>query len=352
MYINRHSEIERMYGTFPAIDCTNLQAVQAADQSRFYGQAFSLPAVTHFEKYPKRIVAFGNTGGDSETLKRLVDRIAPSKDDLMVFLGGYLNCYSGGGDVLRYLLEVQRSFPDTVFLRGDMENSLMELFYMQHLLKADEVCFASATEALQEMQSGFFSRTKSDLSWYDREFWINLGGCYFIAMLRESLKTGCSNGGYEIIPAEYLAFISEMPVVHQLKILTEEIEREFIFSHGRLVPGSDLKACHVYDFLYRPPLLPVPNKEAEAKLVLYKQENPVCSLAEPIVQDMAKQKTINAPTGTKTMSNPIFVHSHQCAIGVHKKSPLVIPVCFKFDRSTGATLSCCDVLNGGYWLST
>jgi serine/threonine protein phosphatase 1 len=68
-----------------------------------------------------RLLAIGDIHGCLQQLEELLARVAPTFQDQMVFLGDYVDRGPASAGVLDSLIEFGRSFPATVFLRGNHE---------------------------------------------------------------------------------------------------------------------------------------------------------------------------------------------------------------------------------------
>lgn len=68
-----------------------------------------------------RLLAIGDIHGCLRQLLELLDRVAPSAEDQLVFLGDYVDRGPNSAGVIDYLIEFGRAFPASVFLRGNHE---------------------------------------------------------------------------------------------------------------------------------------------------------------------------------------------------------------------------------------
>jgi len=74
----------------------------------------------------RRILAIGDIHGCRGHLQGLLDQVAPTANDRLVFLGDYIDRGEDSPGVLDDLLELQRQHPKTVFLKGNHEQMLLE----------------------------------------------------------------------------------------------------------------------------------------------------------------------------------------------------------------------------------
>jgi serine/threonine protein phosphatase 1 len=69
----------------------------------------------------QRRFAIADVRGELNLLKKLMDKIAPTIDDSIVFLGSYLGPGSDSKGVLDYLIAFRKKLPNTIFLMGCYE---------------------------------------------------------------------------------------------------------------------------------------------------------------------------------------------------------------------------------------
>lgn len=75
----------------------------------------------HETQIPERLIAVGDIHGCLIQLKALMVQVKPSLADQLVFLGDYIDRGPDSSAVIEYLLALAKSFPATVFLRGNHE---------------------------------------------------------------------------------------------------------------------------------------------------------------------------------------------------------------------------------------
>jgi serine/threonine protein phosphatase 1 len=154
----------------------------------------SLPTVSN-----GRLLAIGDIHGCLSQLCTLLDQVAPTTHDQLVFLGDYVDRGPDSAGVVETLLELRARLPHTVFLRGNHEQMLLDV------LGGDDPAI----------------------------FLIN-GGEQTIASYRK-------RGGWP------------PPAAHQdfYRNLTYSFETEkFIFVHAGLRPGTPLARQHPADLLW------------------------------------------------------------------------------------------------------
>lgn len=130
-----------------------------------------------------RLLAVGDIHGCLEQLRALMARVAPTQNDQVVFLGDYVDRGPDSRGVLDFLRDFGRSFPHSVFLKGNHEAMFLDF-----------------------------------LSGRDRLSFLANGG-------QQTLE---SYGGDEI-PADHLRFLDNLRLYHETA--------DFIFVHAGMRPG-------------------------------------------------------------------------------------------------------------------
>lgn len=75
-----------------------------------------------------RLIAIGDIHGRLSKLTGLIDKISPSQDDRIVFLGDYIDRGPLSYQVIEYIINFRTDFPNTVTLRGNHEDFVISLF--------------------------------------------------------------------------------------------------------------------------------------------------------------------------------------------------------------------------------
>ncbi len=73
-----------------------------------------------------RLIAIGDIHGMSDMLKSLIDQVAPTQRDQLVFMGDYVDRGPHCREAIDYLLELKKQLPQTVFLRGNHDQMLLD----------------------------------------------------------------------------------------------------------------------------------------------------------------------------------------------------------------------------------
>ncbi|TLM65433.1 MAG: serine/threonine protein phosphatase [Deltaproteobacteria bacterium] len=161
---------------------------------------FAPPTVsTGSDRGVARLLAVGDIHGCRRQLKTLLDLVAPTADDQLVFLGDYIDRGPDSAGVIDDLIELRERLPNTVLLRGNHEQMLLDV-----LQGADPTTFL-----------------------------VNGGG---------RTMAGYRGRGQWPPPPEHLAFYRQLPVCH--------ITERFVFAHAGLRPGRPAAVQQPDDLLW------------------------------------------------------------------------------------------------------
>lgn len=85
-----------------------------------------------------RLLSVGDIHGCANSLKVLMDRVAPTEEDQLVFLGDYIDRGDKVYEVIEYLIELKKKLPKTVFLKGNHEDMFMNMLKPQRMSDAQD----------------------------------------------------------------------------------------------------------------------------------------------------------------------------------------------------------------------
>lgn len=77
---------------------------------------------------PERLLAVGDIHGCLALLDQLMEQVAPTEQDQVVFLGDYGDRGPDSKGVYEFLLDFGGRFPQTIFLKGNHEQMLLDFF--------------------------------------------------------------------------------------------------------------------------------------------------------------------------------------------------------------------------------
>lgn len=161
---------------------------------------------------PKRLIAVGDIHGELDKLNLLLDWVDPTTDDKFIFLGDYIDRGNNSRGVVEQLIKFGHDFPETIFLRGNHEQMLIDTIEEVSATKND--CFSEPVE-------------ERGLRLYDSELDM---------FLRNGGKETLHSYGLESIenfPEDHLDFVNSTVLWWQYE--------HFIFVHAGLEPDIPLK---------------------------------------------------------------------------------------------------------------
>lgn len=164
-----------------------------------------------------RVIAIGDIHGQYEMLAELMDKVQPGESDQLVFLGDYIDRGPASPAVIEWLLSFKQQFPQTVFLRGNHEQMLLDA--------------VAAAKRKTDGSSNFFTDFLS----------LKTNGLpsavfYFAACGGLETLTSYFDGqsGFDIcealdrIPLDHLEFLAQLPFYYQ--------KQQFFFVHAGVDP--------------------------------------------------------------------------------------------------------------------
>ncbi len=80
---------------------------------------------------PARLIAIGDVHGMEALLERLLDQISPTAEDQLVFMGDYIDRGDHCREAIDRLIRLKQELPDTVFLRGNHDQMLIDALIEQ-----------------------------------------------------------------------------------------------------------------------------------------------------------------------------------------------------------------------------
>ena len=74
-----------------------------------------------------RVLAFGDAHGNYNQLKQLISRVNPTKEDLLIFLGDYIDRGNQSLDCLKLVMKLSKQ-DNVIVLRGNHEQMMLDYF--------------------------------------------------------------------------------------------------------------------------------------------------------------------------------------------------------------------------------
>ena len=151
-----------------------------------------------------RLIAVGDIHGHLDKLTDLIDQIQPAPDDQLVFLGDYIDRGPDSKGVLDYLITLRQQHPETVFLRGNHEQMMLDALYEAHpeRLPGD-----------WNPLPGF----RSSSPWPYQSAWLGNGGVAVFASFGTPVHTKVSESGlpWGDVPQRYIDFLVATSMWHR-----------------------------------------------------------------------------------------------------------------------------------------
>ena len=161
---------------------------------------------------PARLIAIGDIHGELDKLNRLLNTIEPTGEDRFVFLGDYIDRGKNSKGVVDRLISFHEEFPETIFIRGNHDQMLLDALIEDGSMTGD---------LLRDQSTTYKERAfESDI----------------IVFL--------SNGGQETLRSYGISSLTEIPEEHIYFLQSTRLWwrfRHFIFVHAGAEPGIPLE---------------------------------------------------------------------------------------------------------------
>lgn len=178
----------------------------------------------------RRLLAIGDVHGKAELLERLLTQVSPTGEDKIVFLGDYVDRGPESDRVIEILLALRRTHPQTVFLRGNHEQLMLDAL-------AEWQCLAGWPR-LREHSPHF----RDAVFGGDGQLWLQNGGLDTLRSYGIDRFPPVAPLPPGAIPAAHLEFLQTTPLWHR--------EGKFLFAHAGIAAGVSLEEQDPYDLLW------------------------------------------------------------------------------------------------------
>ena len=189
-----------------------------------YGAEEIIPPVN--DSPYKRIIAVGDIHGKFKRFMSLLKKLYVTDEDLIIFLGDYVDRGEGVAEVLERVISHKKNF---IFLRGNHEQMMLD-------------AFREDRDFLEEIFSGKkkFLTNRDVLEHNSTTLWVINGGqqtlAGIIALQRKKFLT----------IDELMKFVEDLPLSHTLEIGG----RKYFFCHAGVKPGVPLEEQRQEDLLW------------------------------------------------------------------------------------------------------
>ena len=161
---------------------------------------------------PARLIAIGDIHGQLDQLNRLLNTVAPTDNDRFVFLGDYIDRGKHSKGVIERLISFREEFPDTVFIRGNHDQMLLD-----SLIEARAITGNRLRDQSSAYRAG---SSKSDIEIF------------------------LFNGGKETLRSYRIAHLTDFPKEHFLFLDSTRLWyrfEHFVFVHAGIEQGIPLQ---------------------------------------------------------------------------------------------------------------
>ena len=169
----------------------------------------------------KRLIAVGDIHGQHRMLLALMAEIVPTEDDQFVFLGDYIDRGADSPALLDWLISFKQRYPQTVCLRGNHEQMLLDAVAAAKKKKADRNNFLD----------DFLAIRSQGLPVAINSYLAN-GGMVTLAAYKQPVNDFDPCAVLCEIPQQHIDFIYEMPYFWQ--------KEPFYFVHAGVDPKDPI----------------------------------------------------------------------------------------------------------------
>jgi serine/threonine protein phosphatase 1 len=194
-----------------------------------------------------RLLAIGDIHGHLEALKELLDKVQPTADDKVVFLGDYVDRGPNSQGVLDELLWFHERFPQTVFIRGNHEQMFMDALTWEDITRlrarkgVPESMWQHDYKELEERADYFFMKPIE----LERSWWMQ-GGQATSASFDDSLTN---------VRAAHLTLLNQTKLYHEEWFAPDEEKpwegEGFLFVHAGVDVEQPPQHQHPLDLMNR-----------------------------------------------------------------------------------------------------
>jgi serine/threonine protein phosphatase 1 len=201
---------------------------------------------------PKRLLAVGDIHGYLDKLTGLMEQVGPTADDRVVFLGDYIDRGPDSRGVIEYLIDFRKRFPQTVFLRGNHEQMLLDA--MVEVRSCNVAARSDERKRLRDISAQFASVTENDDD-FGRFIDVRNGG---------QGTLDCYGGWIDGIPHEHESFLESCVFHHREVVAVPDGSggnrlQEFLFVHAGMHPQIPVEEQDPEDLLWlRDPFIDFP----------------------------------------------------------------------------------------------
>lgn len=174
-----------------------------------------------------RLIAVGDIHGHLAQLKALLEFVAPTQDDQVIFLGDYVDRGPDTPGVLDYLIEFSQKFPKTVFIGGNHDHLFINMLQYEEIIPAPQR--KKSYQSIGEVPR------------------FALGNPQIIFAQNGGNETfGQYGGNLENIPRAHIEFLSSCRLYHEVKVGRQT----YLFVHAGVRPNIPIENQSPEDLLW------------------------------------------------------------------------------------------------------
>lgn len=185
---------------------------------------------------PQRLIAIGDIHGELDKLNRLLNVVQAQDSDQFVFLGDYVDRGKNSKGVIERLIQFRSEFPQTVFIRGNHDQVLLDALVELGVM---------AGERLRDVSRKYEQCSPES----DLEMFLSNGGSETLRSYRLRDMT--------TIPAEHIRFLTTTKLWWRYD--------NFLFVHAGIAADIQLEMQDNYDLLWE--RMSPPGKDGEIHVV-------------------------------------------------------------------------------------
>lgn len=179
----------------------------------------------------QRLIAIGDIHGQYDLLVELLDQVVPTVNDRLVFLGDYIDRGAKTPQVLDWLLDFKAQYPQTVLLRGNHEQMLL-----------DALQDIAACESRNDGWLGKLLAFGSSFLPETAEFFIACGGLETLLAYRPLVVEFDPLAAFASIPQSHIDFLRTTRFFFQ--------QGQFLFVHAGVDPNDPQGKISTRSFLW------------------------------------------------------------------------------------------------------
>lgn len=196
-----------------------------------------------------RLIAVGDIHGQLEKLQSLINKVGTFTGDQWIFLGDYVDRGPNSAGVLDYLIEFEKRFPKTIFLRGNHEYLMLDAIN-ESGIETGVPFLSQISETYDRILARSRAKQKNCVVWKRNGAEETMNSYGYPMPKYSRIDDGDSIAPKKIdyfesflnIPKKHIFFLSKTKLWHK--------EKNFIFVHAGLDDAKNMSDQDPYNFLW------------------------------------------------------------------------------------------------------